>query len=305
MDAKHDPEKWKPVFGKDHAPIRYLGFGMQDVFAYCADLVRTADHDRFIATLFAPAERRAALHALYAFNVELGRVREAAHAALPGEIRLQWWSDVVDRQRDDEARANPVSSALLATIERHGLSRERLLALIDARRFDLYDDAMAGVADLEEYARRTSSSLIALAAKAVADVDIESFAEPAGLAAGITGILRALPIHLARGQLFLPTEVLERHHVHLYDLFAGRSSAGLKAALAELRNLARHHLAAAGESVRMLPDQAIPAVVPVALVRASLDRLERSDPFSPGELSPWRRQWLIWRAAHNRARIAG
>jgi phytoene synthase len=49
----------------------------------------------------------------------------------------------------------------------------------------------------------------------------------------------------------------------------------------------------------------IPAFLPVALVRPSLDRLERSDPFAPREIPAWRRQWLIWRAARNPARIAG
>jgi len=49
---------------------------MQDAFAYCAELVRTADRDRFVSSLFAPAEHRAALHALYAFNIEVARVLE-------------------------------------------------------------------------------------------------------------------------------------------------------------------------------------------------------------------------------------
>jgi 15-cis-phytoene synthase len=278
---------------------------MQDAFTYCAELVRTADRDRFIATLFAPVERRGALHALYAFNAELARVRDAAHTALPGEIRLQWWSDVVDRQRDGEAQANPVASALLATMESHRLARDKLIDLIDARRFDLYDDPMASVTDLEAYARRISSSLISLAVQVAAGTEAETTAVPAGLAAGITGILRAFPVHVARRQLYLPMELLDRHEVHAYDLFAGRSSAGLKAALAELRDLARRHLAAAQEGLRALPEEAIPAFLPAALVRPSLARLERADPFAPTELAPWRRQWLIWRAARNPARIAG
>jgi len=278
---------------------------MQDAFAYCAELVRSADRDRFIATLFAPAEERGALHALYAFNAELARVRDVAHTALPGEIRLQWWSDVINGERDGEAHANPVASALLATMERHGLAREKLIDLIEARRFDLYDDPMAQVVDLETYARRTSSSVISLAAQVVAGIEVDAIAAPAGLASGITAILRAFPLHVARRQLYLPTEVLDRHQVHLHDVFAGRSSAGLEAALTELRNLARRHLAAASEGVGALPDEAIPAFLPVALVRPALDRLERSDPFAPLELAPWRRQWLIWRAARNPARIAG
>jgi phytoene synthase len=161
------------------------------------------------------------------------------------------------------------------------------------------------VADLEDYARRTSSSLIALAAQVVTGADVQGIAEPAGLAAGITGILRAFPFHIARRQLYVPTELLDRHQVHLHDLFAGRSSAGLVAAFAELRHLARYHLAAAGKEMKALPDAAIPAFLPVALTEPSLDRLDRSDPFAPAELAPWRRQWLIWRAARNPARIAG
>ncbi len=278
---------------------------MQDAFAYCAELVRAADRDRFIASLFAPAELRGALHSLYAFNAELARVRDVAHAALPGEIRLQWWSEAINRDRDDEAQANPVASALLATIERHQLASEKLIDLIEARRFDLYDDPMASIADLEAYAQKTSSALSSLAAQVIVGVEVEAIAGPAGIASGITSILRAFPIHAARHQLYVPTELLERHQVRLHDLFAGRSSIGLAAALAELRDLARRHLIAAGERMTALPREAVPALLPVALVRPSLDMLDRGEPFTPAEISPWRRQWLIWRAAQNPARIAG
>jgi phytoene/squalene synthetase len=54
-----------------------------------------------------------------------------------------------------------------------------------------------------------------------------------------------------------------------------------------------------------LPEQALPAVLPIAPVRRSLDQMDRSDIFSPKALSPWRRQWLIWRAARNPKRLAG
>jgi 15-cis-phytoene synthase len=278
---------------------------MQDAFAYCAELVRTADRDRFIASLFAPAERRRALNALYAFATEVARVRESAHTALPGEIRLQWWTDVVNRERDGEANANPVTAALLATMERHHLGRDVLLDLIEARRFDLYEDTIQTLDDLEGYLRRTSSSLISLAALILADAEFEAVATPAGIASGLAQILRAFPVHVARRQLYLPTEILERHQVRLHDVFAGRSSSGLVAVFAELRDLARRHLARAGQELKALPPEATPALLPVAVVRPWLDRSERSDPFAPVELAPWRRQWLIWRAARNPARITG
>src|ERR1700729_2002729 len=176
---------------------------MQDPFAYCAELVRQADRDRFLSSLFAPSEHRGALHALYAFNVEVARVREVAREPLPGEIRLQWWSEVLRGERAEEASANPVASALLAVIERHRLAATKLTALIDARCFDLYDDPMARLADLEAYARKTSSTLLALAAHILAGVDgdvMEPVANPAGIAYAIAGLLRAFPLHAARRQ---------------------------------------------------------------------------------------------------------
>src|ERR1700761_6571667 len=112
---------------------------MQDAFAHCAELVRTADRDRYIATLFAPADRRDALFALYAFNAEIARVRDVAREPMPGEIRLQWWREVVIGERSGEAAANPVGAALLATIQRYNLAIDPFCALIEAHRFDLYD----------------------------------------------------------------------------------------------------------------------------------------------------------------------
>ncbi len=277
---------------------------MQDAFAYCAGLVRRADRDRYLATLFAPRERRDALFALYAFNVEVGRVRDVAHQPLPGEIRLKWWSEVLSGERRGEAAANPVAAALLGAIERQEFATGKLADLIEARRFDLYDEPMATIADLEDYARRTSSALIDLAAQSLG-VAAWAAAEHAGMAYGINGLLHALPRHSARRQLYLPREILARHGVEPHDIFAGQPSAGVYAALAELRRLARRHLAAAQAPLAALPRAALPAFLPVALVRPSLDRLERGDAFAPAELSPWRRQWLIWRAARNPARIAG
>jgi 15-cis-phytoene synthase len=281
---------------------------MQDAFAYCAELVRTADRDRFLSALFAPAQHRAALHALYAFNVEVTRVREVAREPLPGEIRLQWWSEVVNGERAEEAAANPVASALLTVIERHRLPVPALTALLDARCFDLYDDPMARLADLEAYGQKTSSTLLALAAQILADLEgevTELVANPAGIAYAIAGLIRAFPLHAARRQLYVPLELLEHHGAESQDIFAGKSSKNLRAVFAELQAVARRHLLAAHQHITRLPDAALPAFLPIALVRPSLDRLAHCDPFAPAELSPWRRQWLIWRAARNPARIAG
>ena len=288
---------------------------MQDAFDHCEALVRAADKDRFLATLFAPAEHRGALFALYAFNLEIARVREAVRDPLAGEIRLQWWNDVIGGEGRGEVAAHPVAAALRATMARYALPVEPFKALIAARRFDLYDEPMATLADLEAYAAGASSNLIALAARILGgshDADIGAIAHHAGVAHAIAGLLKAFAIHSARSQLYVPVEVLGRHGANRQALTrqalpSGQGTAELRAALAEMRLHARAHLAAARELLASVPSGVVPALLPVALAGPTLARMERRgyDPFVPVEIAPLRRQWLIWRAARRPAKIFG
>jgi phytoene synthase len=283
---------------------------MRDAFAHCEALVRAADKDRFLTALFAPAEHRPALFALYAFNVEVARVREAVRERLAGEIRLQWWSEALGGQGRGEVAANPVAAALTATVARYALPVERLRALLEARRFDLYDEPMTTLAALDGYAEGTASNLIALAAHVLngaSDPGIDALARHAGLAYAITGLLKAFPAHAARGQLYVPVELLERHGSGPADVAGGKATVGLRAALAELRLVARRHLATARELVAAAPPAVVPALLVLAPAAATLGRMERRDydPFVPVEIPPWRRQWLMWRAARRPARMFG
>ena len=179
--------------------------------------------------------------------------------------------------------------------------------MIDAHRFDLYDEPMERLSDLEAYAKQTSSALFALAAKILISREeegVQAVAMSTGIAYAIAGLMRAFPLHAARHQLYMPVELLARHDVEPSQIFAGQSSNGLRAAFTELQNLARRNLDIARENIPALPSAGLPAFLPVALLRPSLALLARCDPFAPAELAPWRRQWLIWRAARNPARIA-
>ena len=282
---------------------------MQDAFAHCGALLRAADKDRFLTSLFAPAEHRDALFALYAFNVEVAHVREVVREPVAGEIRLQWWSDVFDGARRGEVAAHPVAAALLASMARYRLPPDRFKALIEARRFDLYDEPMATLADLEAYADGASASLVALAAQILAagsEPDIVALSHHAGLAHALAGLLAAFPIHAARGQLFIPLEILARHGADRLDV-SGPATPQLRAALAELRLCARHHLGAARQLLATAAPTLVPALLPVALAGPTLARMERRgyDPFVPVAIAPWRRQWLIWRAARRPRRTFG
>jgi 15-cis-phytoene synthase len=280
---------------------------MQDSSTYCEALVREADKDRFLAALFAPAAHREALYALYACNIEIARVRESIHEPLAGEIRLQWWTDALAGRAADDAQGNPVAAAVLTAVARHRLPLELLTGMVAARRFDLYDDPMRTLADFNDYAGATSSTLIELAARILAGGEVaglHQLAIHAGLAHAIAGLLQAFPVHAARGQLYLPLEVLERHGVG-QDFATRPATAQLRDALAEMRGHARAHLAQAGRLIDSVPVALLPALLPVALAGPALDRMARAeyDPFAPVVVAQWRRQWLLWRAARRPARI--
>jgi phytoene synthase len=270
-----------------------------DPFEHAAEVVRAGDRDRFLADLFSPEAKRRHLLALHAFNVEIARVRDSVTEPGLGEIRLQFWRDAL---RGDGA-GHPVGKALVQTIAAFSLPLEAFDRLIEARRFDLYDDPMPSLNDLEGYAGETSSSLMQMAALLLAggrDPGTAEIAGHGGVAYALTGLMRALPLHAARGQTFLPADLLSAHGVDPAEMLAGRASPALHAALAELRAVARNHLEAARKLVAGLDPGLFPAVLPLALVEAQLQAMGRPDfdPFGAGnQLSQLRRQWILWRAA--------
>jgi 15-cis-phytoene synthase len=267
-----------------------------------AELVREHDRDRYVATLFAPERHRPALLALYAFNVEVSRVREAVSEPLPGEMRLQYWRDLLAGDAM-EASGHPVAAALGSAIARYRLPRTALLDLIEARTFDLYDDPMPSVGDLEGYAGETSSALMRLASLVLADGADPGGADAvghAGVAYAIVGLLRALPWTTARGQVFLPADLMARHGLSGAMVQAREAGEPLRAVLADLRALARRHLAQAEAAAGAAAPAVRGAMVPAALVGPYLRQLDAgaSDPFrTSAELSPLRRFLTLWLAA--------
>jgi phytoene synthase len=277
---------------------------MQDPYAHCEAVVRAADKDRFLAALFAPAERRRHLYALYAFNGEIARVRELAREALPGEIRLQWWRDVLGGEARGEVSANPIAAALLDTISTCGLSPDPLIRLVDAHAFDLYDDAMATLADLDGYGRDTDGMLMSLAARVLSGDAAAAAAASAGIACAVTSRLRTFPADVARRQLFVPHELLDRQGVTRAAIEARKDSPELRAALAALRVHAESAFAAFRRAAREIPERCAPAFLAAAVVPVWLAKLDRAaDPFGTVELPQWRRQWIIWRAARRWPRL--
>lgn len=113
-------------------------------FEHCENLVREHDKDRFLASLFAPADRRRFLFALYAFDLETARVKHLVHEPMAGMIRLQWWYEAFAGLRESEAAAHPVVVALRETMAAAGLDMALLLKAVEARQDELQGEPPVG-----------------------------------------------------------------------------------------------------------------------------------------------------------------
>lgn len=275
---------------------------LADAYRHVESVVRDSDRDRWLAGLFVPADRRPNVFALQAFSTEVARVREIVREPLPGEVRLQWWRDALGGAGHGDVGGHPVAAALIDTVQRFGLPAAALQGLVDARVFDLYDDPMPSLLDLEGYLGETASVLFQAAAMVLCEGEDPRAADAAGhagVAYGITGLLRALPIHARRGQVFVPLDVLVRHGASADMVRGAAPTPPLAGALAEMRDHARHHLDRAMTALTTVDPRARPAFVPLGLVAPYLAALERRrDPFDGvADVAGWLKPVHLWRFA--------
>ncbi|WP_292157161.1 phytoene/squalene synthase family protein [Mesorhizobium sp.] len=267
------------------------------------ETVRAADRDRYVSVLYAPEDKREALFSLYAFNAEISGIRDRIREALPGEVRLQWWRDVIVAEDDGANIGHPVADALKATISAYRLPKPAFENMLEARVFDLYDDPMPSRTDLEGYCGETAAALIQLAAMVLDPVEAPRFAElagRAGCAQAMTGLLLLLPLHRKRGQCFVPADILAAAGSSPEAFVAGDGGPGAQRAVAAMIALAREHLSAFEQGASALPVSLRPAFLPLALSRAYLGKMESGRHFpldGAARLSAMHRHWLLFRRA--------
>ena len=129
-------------------------------------LIRRIDPDRWLSSRFIGAgETRADVVAIYAFDNELARAPRVASNSLLAEVRLTWWREALDEIFEGRpVRQHPTAQALLRAVERRGLKREPLEAMIDGRYREL-DPAPMEEGEVLDWARDTGGLSAQLAAE--------------------------------------------------------------------------------------------------------------------------------------------
>jgi phytoene synthase len=127
--------------------------------------------------------------ALYAFDHELRRARAVASKPLLAEIRLTWWSEVLDQiYGGAPVRLHPTAQALERAVARRGLPRDPLDGAVDARLYALEAEPAVGEAEAAEHTTEAAARLLdpgtdAAAARILGRAWAENAVTPDGRAA--------------------------------------------------------------------------------------------------------------------------
>lgn len=154
--------------------------------------VRLADPDRWLASRFISDRRaRADVIALYAYDHELARASRVTANPHVAQMRLTWWREALDEIFEGRTvRRLPTAQRLAQAIQRHGLARAPLEAMIDARIEVLGKQRL----DLEEallWADTVGGSATTMAARVLDPGASEAAALAAGRVWGLVLLKRA------------------------------------------------------------------------------------------------------------------
>jgi phytoene synthase len=262
-----------------------------DSAVFVRDFVRRNDPDRFFASLFAPADKRAPLLALAAFDTEVASLRGKVREPMAGEIRIRWWQDTIDEAGEGET-GNPIADELRRASRLHDLPRNALATYLEARLFDLYDDGFPARSDLEAYCGETSGIILQLSAMILDRESATRAADACGHGGCVGTMMQALHRQGDATQLrpFLPGELLAAVGLDRARFGEAEHDAPSRAAIDGLQAIAREHGHAFLAAARKLPETLRPAFVPLAPAVASV----RGGRASPG---PLRRRWQMLQVA--------
>ena len=214
--------------------------------------LQMVDPDRCRSAMLADDDAREKLWVIYAFHSELARIPELVSETMIGEIRYQWWRDVVEEiYAGGAVRAHEVAAPLTDILRAHKVPRFWVDRLIDGRARDLDPTPFAKIETAEDYAHNTSGVLTQICMNIV---DPEFDSEAAGLAGtawGMTGLVRSYRWYHA-GML---------SQIKFDDLLGAAQSKYKEARKASGK----------------IPSQAMPALAYVATVPKFLKRLARAD----------------------------
>jgi phytoene synthase len=250
-------------------------------YAHCAAI--NAEHGKsyHLATRLLTADRRPAVHALYAAARTADDLVDLPGADPAGDLAA--WSRAALEELEAGWSEDPVRLALVHTYRRHAIPVEHLVDFLAAMTSDLDVDSYADLAALDRYMWGSAAviGLQVLPVLGTAPGVTREEAAPHAIALGeafqLTNFLRDVAEDVDRGRVYLPADLMAAHGVTREQLAARRHSPGFEALMREMVAITRRRYDDAAPGTPMLAPESRDCVrAATALYGGILGEIERA-----------------------------
>jgi phytoene synthase len=251
-------------------------------YRHCAAINARHGKSYHLATRLLTADRRPAIHALYAGARTADDLVDHPGADPAGD--LADWSRAVLAELEAGWSDDPVRLALVHTYRRHRIPVEHLVDFLAAMTSDLDVTGYADMAALDRY-MWGSASVIGLqvlpvlgTAPGVSREEAAPHAIALGEAFQLTNFLRDVAEDVDRGRVYLPADVMAAHGVTREQLQEKRYDARFRALMQEMVAIVRRRYDDAEPGTPMLAPESRDCVrAATALYGGILTEIERAD----------------------------
>jgi phytoene synthase len=267
---------------------------------YCQNKAAGSGSSFYYSFLFLPPARRRAITALYAYCREVDDVVDEVSDPALAQTKLDWWRSEVERLFAGQPQ-HPVTRALAPHLEPFGITRERLLQVIEGMQMDLRQSRYLDFANLRRYCHLVAGVVGEMAAGIFGTSDPRTleYARQLGLALQLVNIVRDVGEDARRGRLYLPLDELQAAGVKVSEILSGRYVEGFEQVMRQQAQRARAAYRAALAALPAADRRAQrTGLIMGAIYLTLLDEIERENfrvLHQRIALTPIRKLWIAWR----------
>jgi phytoene synthase len=251
-------------------------------YAHCAAVAAEHGKSYHLATRLLTADRRPAVHALYAAARTADDLVDLPGADPAGDLAT--WAAAVLAELAAGWSDDPVRLALVDTFRRYEIPVEHLVDFLAAMTSDLEVTGYATMDHLDRY-MWGSAAVIGLQvlpvlgiAPGVARAEAEPYAIALGEAFQLTNFLRDVGEDADRGRVYLPADAMAAHGVTREQLAEKRHDANVAALMREMVDVVRRRYDDAAPGTALLAPESRDCVrAATALYGGILSEIERAD----------------------------
>jgi presqualene diphosphate synthase len=249
-----------------------------------------------MATL--PKARREGMYALYGFCRAVDDIADDSPSPEMAARGLAEWrhkiSDVFKGKASDA-----ITTALLPAIKRFNLVEKEFQEIIDGMQMDSVTIVAPTTERLDQYCDLVASAVGRVSVRIFGDsrIDAMEVARHLGRALQLTNILRDLAEDAARGRLYLPLELIQKHQIPTTDPVSVLRHQNLPSVCEDVAAIARDHYVLADLFMKKCNKSAMrPARIMRSYYGAIFDQLVASkwrDPMKRVTLPKWKKIALV------------